>query len=273
MLSYSHAKINLGLYINEKRSDGFHNLESIFLPIKLYDAIEILPSEENELHLYGLSIPGEKSKNSCLKTLELLQIEFNIRNYSIHLYKHIPLGAGLGGGSANSAFIIRMVNQLEELNLSIDQMRELAVKIGSDNAFFIEDETKYVTGRGELMYQSNFKTKDLKAVLIIPKVHQSTKEAYKNVTFEHPTVSLKSFSEGELVDAKLVNGFQKHFVAKYPETTSILDQFEKAGAIYSSLSGSGSSFYGLFNKTEAIPIELKLFSEKMTYHYFEVDFL
>jgi len=275
MLSFSPAKINLGLYITDKREDGFHNLESLFLPIKLFDAIELIPAKKNELFIYGTPIPGKTSDNSCIKTVELLQENYSISNYQIHIYKNIPMGAGLGGGSGNSALIIRMINKLENLQLTVATMRKIALKIGSDNAFFIEDEPKYVKGRGDVIENCDFVTDGLKLVLVIPDVHQSTKEAYEQVNFQTPSFSLKKMTQQDIVNRRITpeNDFQNPFIKANPKTKEILSVMKNSGAIYSSLTGSGSCFFGLFKKDEIIAPNLKLFTEKKGYKYIETEFL
>lgn len=275
MLYFSPAKINLGLFVTGKREDGYHNLESLFLPIALYDAVELTPADKNEITIYGAEIPGDSSKNSCLLSLELMQREFGVSQYHISLLKKNPMGAGLGGGSANSAAVIQIINQLEQLNLSTEEMQNLALQIGSDNAFFIEQRPKYVTGRGENLQDCKVRLSGHKVVLIIPPVHQSTKEAYADVHFSKPTIELAELTDEQVVqkEVQLKNSFQESFLHRFPETEQILQSLEKNGSYYSSLTGSGAAFYGLFLPSQNIPEQLKHFAGNNGYRYIETKIL
>lgn len=275
MLRLSNAKINVGLYVTEKRADDFHNIASIFVPIPLFDAVEIIPAKKNSLHCYGLPIPGNNSKNSCLQALELMQEHFKLPNYAIHLYKSIPTGSGLGGGSSNAAEIIKMINEHQQLSLSVSNMQELALQIGSDNAFFIENNAKYVTGRGEQLANCDLNLKQCKIVLIQPTVHRSTTEAYKQVTIAKPELNLLKLKVEELISnsKKPKNAFLDSFLNTFNQGEEILNQLQNAGAFYSSLSGSGSCFYGLFTENINIPENLKNFASSHQYFYFETTIL
>jgi len=275
MINFSRSKINLGLYVTGKRQDGYHNLESIFLPIEFTDAIELIPAQKNKLFLYGKQIPGSANNNSTLLTLQLMQKEFSVQPYHIHLLKNIPTGAGLGGGSANSAAVINIVNQLDQLNLSIAQRQQLALQIGSDNAFFVDQNPAYVSGRGDEIQSCKLKLSGYPVVIIIPPVHQSTAAAYKQVEITETPSHLKTITVKQLVSGDVLptNAFQQPFLNQFPSSTSILIELNKAGAFYSSLSGSGSAFYGLFEKNKEIPNSLQLFALENGYSYIETQIL
>lgn len=275
MITFSNAKINLGLYVTGKRSDGYHNIESLFLPIRLYDAIELLPEKENKLSLYGFPIPGEVSQNSCLKALSLMKREFGIQNYHIHLFKQIPTGAGLGGGSSNASFVIRLVNQMEELNLSNAEMENLAIQIGSDNPFFIENKAKFVSGRGEHLTDCSINLRGYKLVLIYPDVHMGTASAYQLVKYSQPNLDLQNLCLKQFLEhtTEVYNAFQTPFFDLFPNTQEILAKMNEAGAIYSSLSGSGSTFYSIYHPNQTIQPSLKEYAKTKQYLYFETNFL
>ena len=275
MLQLSNAKINLGLTVTGKRNDGYHNIASLFLPVALYDAVEIIPASENSLHCYGLPIPGNAEENSCLKTLELLQSKFEVQNYAIHLYKTIPAGAGLGGGSSNAAQIIHLVNKRDKLNLSEQKMMQLALEIGSDNVFFIQNKTSFVSGRGEEIEPCAIDLSGLRVVLIQPNVHMSTAEAYEKVQIADLEFPYRQLNQADLIAGKLqpINAFQSVFLNLYPETRSILTELQKAGAFYASLSGSGSCFYGLFSDEQTDFTQLRKYAQQNNFFYFETSIL
>ena len=145
MLSFANAKINLGLFLTEKRADGYHNLQTVFYPIKIYDVIELIDADETSCIIKGIDIPGDTVDNICLKAFKALQADFDLPNQQIVLLKNIPVGAGLGGGSADAAFLIKLVDDKFKLNLSIVQMQTYARALGADCAFFIENKPRSLT--------------------------------------------------------------------------------------------------------------------------------
>lgn len=275
MITFSNAKINLGLYVTGRRDDGYHNIESLFLPIALCDAVELIPSKENEIQIFGNEIPGNLSENSCLKALCLMQEKYEIQPYQINLLKQIPAGGGLGGGSSNASFVIRLINQLEKLNLTSVEMESLALQIGSDNPFFIENTPKYVTGRGEIMKTCSLSLKGYQLVLIFPNVHMSTGKAYQLVQHNLPASHLNQLTTNEFIvnPNQLKNAFQEPFFQLFPETKEIINQMQKTESIYASLSGSGSTFYAIYSQNQPIPNRLKEFATEQNYQYFETTFL
>lgn len=275
MITFSNAKINLGLYVTGRREDGYHNIESLFLPIALCDAVELIPSTENEIRLFGNKIPGNLSENSCLKALQLMQERYTVQSYQINLFKRIPAGGGLGGGSSNASFVIRLINQLERLNLSNLEMEELALQIGSDNPFFIENTPKYVTGRGEIMQACPLDLKGYQLALIFPNVHMSTSKAYQLVEHGKPLFQLNELTVENFFEKQnqLHNAFQEPFLQLFPATKEIIHQMKKADTLYTSLTGSGSTFYAIYQPNQTIPNRLKEFAIKQNYQYFETTFL
>ncbi|MBL0144548.1 MAG: 4-(cytidine 5'-diphospho)-2-C-methyl-D-erythritol kinase [Chitinophagaceae bacterium] len=254
MIAFPNCKINLGLHILNKRGDGFHNLETIFYPIPLNDALEIIPSNSlNEIAYSssGNKVEGNEEDNLCLKAYRLLKKDFpNLSNIKLHLHKVIPSGAGLGGGSANAAFTLLLLNKKFNLNLSTAQLLNYAVQLGSDCPFFILNKPCLATGRGEVLTEINLNLSAYSFVLVNPKIHVNTGWAFSQIL---PTQPLKSIAAiiNQPMDSwksELVNDFEKPVVEKYPEIKGIKEQLYKQGAIYVSMSGSGSTVFGIFEK-------------------------
>ena len=196
MITYPNAKINLGLNIVEKRPDGYHNLETIFYPINLQDALEVtkLENEESEykLKVSGVPIEGEPENNLVIKAYRLLKKDFpEMGPIQIHMFKHIPTGAGLGGGSADAAFMIKLLNEKFNLNLSIEKMEEYAAILGADCAFFIQNKPVFASGIGNIFENINLSLKGYYIVLVKPDIFVSTKDAFAHITPMRPSQSLK----------------------------------------------------------------------------------
>ncbi|MFN6946152.1 MAG: 4-(cytidine 5'-diphospho)-2-C-methyl-D-erythritol kinase, partial [Cytophagaceae bacterium] len=186
MISFPNAKINLGLYITEKRKDGFHSIETCFYPIPLCDALEILPSKSTLFTSSGIDIPGSAKGNLCLQAYELLKKDFDLPSVHIHLHKNIPIGAGLGGGSSDGAYTIKTLNKLFKLNLREDRMAEYAGKLGSDCPFFIYNNPLIARGKGDEFSSTSIQLSGKYMILVYPDVHISTAEAYAGVKPEYP---------------------------------------------------------------------------------------
>ena len=255
MIAFPPCKINLGLNVLSKREDGFHNLETIFYPVQWTDILEIIPSEETTFTSSGISIPGEESENLCLKAYQLLQDDFKIAPVKIHLHKIIPIGAGLGGGSSDTAYTLRLLNSIFKLSLSTDQLKQYASKLGSDCSFFVEDRPMIGTGKGEILEPIELSLKKYYLVLIKSPIHVSTKEAYNNLIPKKPTHQLSEIVNGSINNWKdlLKNDFEESVFRKYPEIKVIKNKLYEEGAVYASMSGSGSSVFGLFEK----PVSLR----------------
>jgi len=248
MLWFPFAKINLGLTVVNKRSDGFHNIESLLYPIKLYDILEIIEGEKDELILSGLSLDISRDENLVWKALLLLRKEFDFPFVKIHLHKQIPSGKGLGGGSSDATHTLCAINQLFQLKLSDTKLLDLASEIGSDCSFFIKSKPQYAKGRGEFMKDFELDLKPLKLLLIIPDFPILTKIAYSKIIpikeQNTPFEILKKPIENWKMNLK--NDFETLAFKDFPILFNIKEQLYRNGAIYASLSGSGSAMYALF---------------------------
>lgn len=254
MITYPNAKINLGLNITEKRPDGYHNLETVFYPIPLQDALEVTRLEEQKeyaLKVSGTPIEGESYENLVIKALRLLHTDFpQVKGVDIHMYKHIPTGAGLGGGSADAAFMIKLLNEKFKLNLNTQQMEEYAARLGADCAFFIQNKPVFATGIGNIFEPIELSLKGYYLILVKPDIFVSTKEAYALIHPQKPEISIKEIICKPIETWKdtLKNDFEESVFPKYPEIAAIKDKLYDMGAVYASMSGSGSSVYGIFKK-------------------------
>ena len=254
MITYPNAKINLGLNIVEKRPDGYHNLETIFYPINLQDALEVTQLDgegEYVLTLSGTPIEGDPDQNLVVKTYRLLKKDFpDIPAIDIHMYKHIPTGAGLGGGSADAAFMIKLLNEKFKLGLSIEKMEEYAATLGADCAFFIQNKPVFASGIGNIFEPIQLSLKGYYLVLVKPDIFVSTKDAFSLIQPMKPSQSLREIVRMpvETWRATMKNDFENSVFQKYPEIAAIKDKLYDMGAIYASMSGSGSSVYGIFRE-------------------------
>lgn len=247
MITFPNAKINLGLHVLRKREDGFHDIESIIYPIHMHDSLEMIPSDgEIFLKQYGPALPvGE---NIVMKAYKLLKKNFNIPAVEIHLLKHISSGAGLGGGSSDAAHSLIMLNDLFKLDISPAELEKLAVELGSDCAFFIRNKPALASGRGELLEDIDLDLSGYEIRVIKPDIHISTPEAYGMVMPMDVRPSLRKIIQKPIHEWKevMVNDFEKPIFEKYPEIKEIKENMYREGAIYASMSGSGSSIYGIF---------------------------
>ena len=254
MITYPNAKINLGLNIVEKRPDGYHNLETVFYPINLQDALEVNlmeGEEEFSLTVSGVPIEGDPENNLVVKAYRLLKKDYpDMPAIDIHMYKHIPTGAGLGGGSADAAFMIKLLNEKFKLNLSIEKMEEYAAILGADCAFFIENKPVFASGIGNIFEPIQLSLKGYYLVLVKPDIFVSTKDAFAHITPMQPAQSLKEIIRMpvETWRATMKNDFEESVFQKFPEIAAIKDKLYDLGAIYASMSGSGSSVFGIFRE-------------------------
>lgn len=248
MISFPNAKINIGLAITNKRNDGYHNIASCFYPIGWADILEIIPSEELSFQSTGIEIPGNEGNNLCIKAYQLLKDDFDIPTVAIHLHKVIPIGAGLGGGSADGAYTLVMLNDLFDLNLSIEQLERYALKLGSDCPFFISNKPVWVTGRGETFTSIDTSLKGKWVLMVNPNIHISTKEAYSGIFPMELEEDLKGVVEGDITiwKEKVNNDFEQGIFKKYPLIKNIKEELYSMGATYASMTGSGSTLYGIF---------------------------
>lgn len=250
MICFPNAKINLGLHITSKRKDGYHDIETCMVPIPLYDALEMIVENQSAFDTSGLSIPGDEKDNLILKALKLIRKDFSdLPQAHIHLHKNIPMGAGLGGGSADGAFALTLMNRLFDLYLDDFILEDYAAQLGSDCPFFIENTPKIATGRGEIMEAVEVDLKSNYLVLVKPPIHIGTKEAYAGVTPKKPDIGLKSIlQEKSIWKDKLVNDFESSIFPNHPELSIIKQDLYKMGAYYAAMSGSGSTMFGLFRE-------------------------
>lgn len=250
MICFPNAKINLGLNVVEKRTDGFHNLETIFLPIGLKDALEFIESDTLQFENSGLNIDGDPLNNLCVKAWKLLKQDFDIPAIAIHLHKVIPFGAGLGGGSADAAFMLKILNEYFDLNISQEKLIDYALQLGSDCPIFILNQACYGTGRGEILEPITMNIQDYTFVLINPGIHVPTKEAFSNIKPMYSDFDLRKSIQKPISEWKyeIANDFEKSIFPNHPEIANIKETLYKKGAEYASMSGSGSSVYGFFKQ-------------------------
>ncbi len=272
MVLFPNCKINLGLHITRKRNDGYHDLETVFYPVALKDALEMVISEtdpkNNGVHFSssGLEITGDIADNLCVKAYHLLKKDFpSLPFLQMHLLKKIPMGAGLGGGSADGAFALLLLNQLCHLGLSEDQLCVYALQLGSDCPFFIRNKPCIARGRGEKMMEIALDLSGYTFLIVNPGIHISTAKAFAGIKPQQPELSIEKIIESPVKQWKqlLTNDFEKNIGEQYPNILQIKQALYQAGAIYASMTGSGSSVYGLFEK--GINIKPKLKSEYPTY--------
>jgi 4-diphosphocytidyl-2-C-methyl-D-erythritol kinase len=248
MIVYPNAKINLGLNVLKKRADGYHEISSVFYPIEeFFDILEIIPADILLFSSSGVAIPGEG--NICMKAYDLLKADFGIHPVTIHLHKQIPIGAGLGGGSADGAFTLIALNQLFALKLSKKQLEKYALQLGADCPFFIENIPKYVTGIGEKMSPVDLDLSSFELKFILPELHILTAEAYAGITPQLPMINLLDLITQPIESwkRKVKNDFEISTFTKHPKLKAMKEQLYADGAIYASMSGSGSVLYGIFS--------------------------
>jgi len=250
MICFPNCKINLGLKVKGKRPDGYHNIETVFYPVNLTDVLEIIPAQDGifDFNITGIEIPGDITENLCVKAYNLLAKEYKIPSVKIHLHKNIPIGAGLGGGSSDTAFTLILLDKIFSLNLPKNKLIEMSSQLGSDCAFFIENKSCFAYEKGNLMETINLDLKKYKFIIIKPNINISTTEAYKNIFFDDNTESLK-IQINKPVETwrdNIFNDFEKYIFKSYPEIKKIKEFFYQKGAIYASMSGSGSAVYGIF---------------------------
>ena len=250
MIAFAPAKINLGLHVLGKRSDGFHRIETCMMEIPLYDIIEITKSDEYEFIQSGIAVDGKSSDNLCTKAFLLLKRHHEISNVRIHLRKQVPIGAGLGGGSSDAVTVLKMLIELFQLQVSEKELEEISADLGSDCAFFVKGGVQLATGRGDILSCINVKSVPKYLVLLNPGIHISTKEAYSNVSCSNDKTSIREVLSTpiEKWDNCLKNDFEESVFKNHPKINELKTKLYDLGAVYAAMSGSGSSVFGLFNE-------------------------
>ncbi len=288
MIVFPNAKINLGLHITGKRPDGYHSIETVLLPVRLCDALEaaVHPAEVSSANpeqsagsqsqvinsqsrspttftMSGIPIPDDGRPNLCMQAVQLFREyihreeatpqergnSFSRKALSVHLHKLIPAGAGLGGGSSDAAFMLRLLNELSGTDLDVRSLKKLAARLGSDCPFFLSDGPALASGRGEILHPIELPAlQGIQVGLVVPPIHVSTAAAYAGVVPKSPAASLREILSHptETWKKKLVNDFEEHIFASFPPIRDIKDRIYGLGALYASMSGSGSAVFGLF---------------------------
>jgi 4-diphosphocytidyl-2-C-methyl-D-erythritol kinase len=257
MIVYAPAKINIGLKVLNKRKDLYHNLDSIFYPIPLYDILEIVKSDGFSLKMSGIKIDGDIEDNLIYKAWIIMRKHHNIGGIAVHLHKQIPTGAGLGGGSSDASSILKSINQLYSLNLDDSELERYAADLGADCPFFIKAKASRAQGIGTEFSNIELDLSDYYLVLIKPDIHISTNEAYANVYLEgaNASINLGIIPKMGKWSSGFVNSFENHLFKIYPELKIIKNKLYKQGAIYASMSGSGAAIYGIFREKPDLPSE------------------
>lgn len=250
MIIFPNAKINIGLNITEKRQDGFHNIETVFYPISLSDILEInISNDKINFKNTGLSVENKSFKsNICYKAYKELSNDFSLKPIDIHLHKIIPFGAGLGGGSSDASFFLKAINSLMKLNLNNNDLIRYAEKIGSDCPFFIINKPSFATEKGNILKPIDLNLKGYFFVLVYPGIHVNTAKAYAKTTPKKPKTSLLELIKQPTDHWKenIKNDFEDSVFEDHPKLKNIKDQLYNLGAIYASMSGSGSAIFGIF---------------------------
>lgn len=248
MVVFPGCKINIGLNIIAKRPDGYHGLESVFYPIGLTDVLEIVKSDAFEFKLTGIPVDGKEADNLVVKAYTKLNNTYTIGPVKIHLHKNVPLGAGLGGGSADASATLLLLNSLFNLNLSKDTLCTIAAELGSDCPYFIENTPAYVTGRGEVLTPIKLELKGYFIQLINPNIHIQTKEAFSAIPLSHSPNKIKQHlsANPQMWKNTIKNDFEETIFPKFPAIAQLKTQLYKNGALYASMTGTGASVYGIF---------------------------
>ena len=263
MILFPNCKINLGLHILRKRNDGYHDLETVFYPLPLYEVLEVI---EIDIHhrtsslpfsMSGLAIRGTPSSNLCVKAYRMLKKDFpNLPHVMMHLHKTIPSGAGLGGGSADAAYTLKILNDKFQLGISRERLIRYALELGSDCPFFMLNKPCYATGRGEILEPLELDLSAFKIVIVNPGIHVNTSNAFMNIVPALPERSLKELILEPIATWKdlIHNDFETPIFKQHPELRNIKQQLYSAGALYAAMSGSGSTVFGFFEKDKEVDL-------------------
>lgn len=268
MIDFPCAKINLGLNITEKRADGYHNLETVFFPIPICDALEIKTMDERfpsnvacDLKVTGNNVCCNENDNLIVKAYNMIAADFEIPRVHAHLYKNIPSEAGLGGGSSDAAYMIRLLDQRFRINIGNAEMEKYAARLGADCPFFITAEPSYAEGIGEILSPVNITDNNLEGyslVVVKPQIAVSTKEAFSSITPRKPLMCCREIVAQPIETWKdvLCNDFEESVFGIYPQLNDIKNRIYTLGAAYAQMSGSGSSLFGIF-KSDVDELSIK----------------
>ncbi|MDI3520841.1 MAG: 4-diphosphocytidyl-2-C-methyl-D-erythritol kinase [Anaerophaga sp.] len=258
MVVFPNAKINLGLFVTEKRPDGFHNIETIFFPVPGFnDVLEVINNpdgSDDQFSESGLATMTDKKDNLVFKALDLLRKDHHIPPLKIHLHKNIPCGAGLGGGSSNAAFMLNLLNEQYTLGLSEKTLEKKAAELGADCAFFIRNQPTLARGTGNIFSPVDISLTGFWIMIVVPPIHLSTPKAYQNIIPKPPAKKPEEIIKMpvEKWSQSLNNDFEANAFSWYPELAEIKENLYKNGALYAAMSGSGSAVFGIFNNKPEI---------------------
>lgn len=249
MVVFPGCKINLGLHILAKRKDGFHNISTCFYPVPWTDVLEVLPSTSWSFEQSGLPIP-RVDENLCVRAYQVLQNEYKLPPVQLYLHKIIPMGSGLGGGSADAAWTLRVLDSMFHLELSFEKLASYARDLGSDCNFFMQNETMIGSGRGDVLEPIGIHLKGFYLLILSPPFHRSTADAYAAVTPGIPSGELREILQKPVTTWKenLTNDFEPSAFRQFPELKNVKEKLYALGAVYASMTGSGSSVFGIFDK-------------------------
>ena len=256
MITFPVAKINLGLNVVEKRADGYHNLQTVFYPVPIMDALEIVPMSDGfpsdvdcDLKVTNITIEGDEQRNLVVRAYQLLKADFpDLPRVHAHLWKGIPTQAGMGGGSSDCGYMIRLLNETFDMGLSSEQMQQYAARLGADCAFFIESRACYAEGIGERLQPIDLDLSGWHIGVVRPDIPVPTKEAFSRIHPHYPALNCRDVVKQpvETWSNRLTNDFEESVFVLHPEIGAVKEQLYKMGATYAAMSGSGSALFGLF---------------------------
>ncbi|MDR0995919.1 MAG: 4-(cytidine 5'-diphospho)-2-C-methyl-D-erythritol kinase [Tannerella sp.] len=250
MICFPNAKINLGLNVVGCRADGFHDIETVFYPIPLREALEIVPADAFSFTQTGIPVDAPTEKNLAVKAYRLFAETYPLPPLAVYLRKAIPFGAGLGGGSADAAFMLKLLNDFTGQGLDVEKLETLAARLGADCPFFIRNHPVFASGTGNVFEPVELNLSGLYLVLVKPDLAVSTAQAYAELKPKAPALSLKAIIRRPLEEWRewMGNDFEATVFRRFPAIAAIKEKLYEEGALYASMSGSGSSVFGLFKQ-------------------------
>ena len=250
MVSFPPCKINLGLNVIRKRTDGYHDISTCFYPVPWNDVLEIVPAKSFSFSTSGIFMPGPAADNLCVRAYHLLKKDFDLKPVAIHLMKVVPIGAGLGGGSADGAYTLKVLDEIFSLAITKEKLRDYSAALGSDCPFFIDPRPMKGSGRGEILADVNLSLKGKFLVIVKPEVQISTADAFAGITPKQPTEDVNAIVEHHALHEwkdMLVNDFESPVFRRFPVISALKQKLYAFGAVYASMSGSGSAVFGIFD--------------------------